>query len=117
MVKDDNGNESLKKVTAVVNRLLMSTADIVKNQNGLPYAVRKQGAGLASILKCSTTGAYILTYDREDGSLMDRSKIELGDDPAKTGVYTLKFSIENFTDKRLTDDEEHQNSTNNKQAN
>ena len=104
MVKDEYGNESLKKVTEVVNRLMMSTADIVKNQNGLPYAVRKQGAGLASILKCSTTGAYILTYDREDGSLMDRSKIELGDDPAKTGVYTLKFSIENFTDKNDTPD-------------
>jgi len=103
MVKDENGNESLKKVTAVVNRLMMSTADIVKNQNGLPYAVRKQGAGLASILKCSTTGAYILTYDREDGNVMDRSKIELGDDPMMTGVYTLKFSIENFTDKMLVD--------------
>ena len=109
MVKDENGNESLKKVTEVVNRLLMSTADIVKNQNGLPYAVRKQGAGLASILKCSTTGAYILTYDRDDGSLMDRTKIELGDDPAKTGVYTLKLSIENFTDKVLIDDAGHTN--------
>ena len=99
LVKDDNGNESLKKVTEVVNRLMMSSADIVLNQNGLPYSVRKQGAGLANILKCSTTGAYILTYDREDGTVMDRTKIELGDDPLKTGVYTLKFSIQNFTDK------------------
>ena len=99
LVKDENGQESLKKVTEVVNRLMMSSADIVLNQNGLPYSVRKQGAGLASILKCSTTGAYILTYDKDNGSVMDRTKIELGDDPAKTGVYTLKFSIENFTDK------------------
>ena len=99
LVKDENGNESLKKVTEVVNRLMMSSADIVLNQNGLPYSVRKQGAGLANILKCSTTGAYILTYDRDEGTLMDRTKIELGDDPTKKGVYTLKFSIQNFTDK------------------
>ena len=84
---------------------MMSTADIVLNQNGLPYAVRKQGAGLASILKCSTTGAYILTYEKDDRSVvMDRTKIELGDDPSKTGVYTLKFSVENFTDKILVDE-------------
>ena len=87
------------KVTAVVNRLMMSTADIVLNKNGLPYSVRKQGAGLANLLNCANTGAYILTYDRIDGSVMDKSKIELGDDPNKTGVYTLKFSIDNFGNK------------------
>ena len=84
------------EVNARVNRLLMSTADIVRNTNGLPYAVRKQGAGLANLVSASTTPAYILTYDRVDGSIMDKSKIELGDDPTKSGVYTLKFSIQNF---------------------
>ena len=83
-------------VSAMVNRLLMSTADIIYNQTGLPDAVRKQGAGLANLTSASTTTAYIMTYDREDGSLMEKSKIELGDDPAKTGVYTLNFSVNNF---------------------
>ena len=83
-------------ISAMVNRLLMSTADIIYNQTGLPYAVRKQGAGLANLTSASTTTAYIMTYDREDGSLMEKSKIELGDDPAKTGVYTLNFSVNNF---------------------
>ena len=83
-------------VAAMVNRLIMSTADILYNQNGLPYAVRKQGAGLANLTSASTTSAYIMTYDREDGSLMDKSKIELGDDPEKTGVYNLSFSVNNF---------------------
>ena len=96
MIKDENGEVSLKKVTAVINRLMMSTADIVYNQNGLPYAVRKQGAGLANLFNSAKTGAYILTYDRADGSLMDKSKIELGDDPSKTGVYVLRFAIDNF---------------------
>ena len=84
------------EVTACVNRLMMSTADIIINTNGLPYAVRKQGAGLANLANSAKTPAYILTYDRKDGSVMDKSKIELGDDPERTGVYNLKFSIRNF---------------------
>ena len=97
--KDNFGNlsaENQMKVTAMVNRLMMSTADIIINKNGLPYSVRKQGSGLVSLTDSTLTDAYIITYDRNDGSVMDKSKIELGDDPAKTGVYTLKFSIENF---------------------
>ena len=97
--KDNFGNlsaENQMKVTAMVNRLMMSTADIVNNKNGLPYSVRKQGAGLVNLTDSITTDAYILTYDRKDGSVMDKSKIELGDDPLKTGVYTLNFAIENF---------------------
>ncbi len=95
-IRDEFPGISDVEVNAKINRLLMSTADIVINKNGLPYAVRKQGAGLANLTAASTTTAYILTYDRYDGSVMDKSKIELGDDPSKTGVYTLKFAIENF---------------------
>ncbi len=88
-------------VTALVNQLLMSTADIVRNVNGLPYAVRKQGAGLANLDKAAATLAYIITYNK-DGSEMSASKLELGDDPSKTGVYTLHFSLKNFGDTSLT---------------
>ena len=95
-ITNESGVIDYVEVNAIVNRLLMSTADIVYNKNGLPYAVRKQGAGLANLDSASATNAYILTYDRLDGSVMDKSKIELGDDPAKTGVYTLKFTIDNF---------------------
>ena len=84
------------EVNAIINRLMMSTADIIYNKNGNPYSVRKQGAGLANLVNCAGTTAYILTYDRETNAVMDKSKIELGDDPAKTGVYTLVFTIDNF---------------------
>ncbi len=84
------------EVGAMVNRLLMSTADIMLNKNGLPYAVRKQGAGLGNLDKAAETFAYIITYDRYDGSIMDKSKIELGDDPTRSGEYTLTFSVNNF---------------------
>ncbi len=89
-------------VNSMVNRLLMSTADIIINKNGLPYSVRKQGAGLANLTDSGLTPAYIITYDRQDGSVMDKSKIELGDDPDKTGVYSFKFSIENFGNTSLS---------------
>ncbi len=91
------------EITAMVNRLLMSTADITFGKNGLPYAVRKQGAGLANLTDSAATNAYIATYNK-DGSIMDKSKVELGDDPSKTGVYTLNFGIVNFGTSTLSYD-------------
>ncbi len=87
----------------MVYRLLMSTADITYNKNGLPYAVRKQGAGLANLQSAVATPAVLLTYDA-DGNPMDKVKIELGDDAQKTGVYTLTFTVQNFGDKQLSYD-------------
>ena len=86
-----------KKVNAMVNSLLMSTANIALNKNGLPYAVRKQGAGLANLLNSINTPAYITTYDRY-GAVMDKAKLELGDDREKKGVYEMKFTVNNFGD-------------------
>ena len=82
-------------VTTMVYRLMMSTADIILNKNGLPYAVRKQGAGLANLYDALASNAVIITYGK-DGKPMDKTKLELGDDPAKTGVYTMTFAVENF---------------------
>ena len=89
-IADDN-----VKVNEMVNKLMMSTADIALNTNGLPYAVRKQGAGLANLFSSLNTTAYITTYDA-DGNAMDKPKLELGDDASKTGVYEMSFSIHNF---------------------
>lgn len=97
-IADDN-----VQVTAMVNKLMMSTADIISNKNGLPYAVRKQGAGLANLLSSINTQAYITTYDSE-GKEMDKTKLELGDDPEKKGVYELSFTVNNFGDKALSYD-------------
>ena len=83
------------KINETVNRLMMSTADIILNKNGLPYSVRKQGAGLANLTDSAATNAYILTYDK-NGELMEKPKLELGDDASKKGVYTMEFSIVNF---------------------
>ncbi len=90
-------------VNTLMNQLMMSTADIILNKNGLPYAVRKQGAGLANLLNCVNTDAIIITYD-EDGKAMDKTKLELGDDPDKTGVYTMSFTVKNFGSSSLSYD-------------
>ena len=97
----DNGEFDYVEVNAVVYRLLMSTADIIYNKNGLPYAVRKQGAGLANLNSCALSTAYVLTYDEGVTeytleNAMNTSKLELGDDPSKNGVYTMTFSVFNF---------------------
>ena len=89
------------EVNKMVNCLLMSTADIALNTNGLPYAVRKQGAGLANLNNVLNTKAYIVTYDK-DGKQMDTTKLELGDDPNKTGVYEMTFEVKNFGSDKLT---------------
>ncbi|MBQ9848636.1 MAG: leucine-rich repeat protein [Clostridia bacterium] len=92
-----------KKVNAMAFALMMSTADIAIGQNGLPYSVRKQGAGLANLTSSITTKAYIKTFD-ENGSVMDKAKLELGDDRDKNGVYEMKFAINNFGSDELTYD-------------
>ena len=97
----ENGEIDYVAVNAVINRLLMSTADIVYNKNGLPYSVRKQGAGLGNLTSASTSSAMILTYEKgttEFGlaNAMTKTKLELGDDLKKTGKYTFTFSVLNF---------------------
>ena len=89
-----------KDVTALVNQIMMSTADIAYNKIGLPYAVRKQGAGLANLTKATTTPAYLTTF--EGDKVMDKAKLELGDDKNKTGVYEMTFAINNITRSALS---------------
>ncbi len=89
------------KVNEIVNKLVMSTADIAYNTNGQPYAVRKQGAGLANLMSAINTDAYITTYHNY-GTPMDKTKLELLDDPERTGVYTMKFTVHNFGDGSLS---------------
>ena len=79
-----------------VNQLLMSTATIVYDENGLPYAVRKQGAGLGDIGKAISTDAYLYV---ENSS---KTKLELGDDADRTGVYKMSFHVSNTSNQVKT---------------
>ena len=68
--------------------LLMSTAGIIM-ENELPYSVRNQGAGLASIEKLILADSYILVDGQPDGKV----KAELGDGKAER---TFSFTIHNL---------------------
>lgn len=97
--RDANGNElSAVEYSNLCNQLLMSTATIIKNQEGNPYSPRKQGAGLASLYNAVTTKA-IITVDGQD-----RPKLELKDDPERKGVYTLEFGVKNLSQSTLSYD-------------
>ena len=92
-LKEAYPTKTAKEISILANQLLMSTATIVVNQKGNPYSPRKQGAGLASLYNAVNTSAYITV----DG--IDRSKLELLDDPNRTGVYEMEFNVENLTNK------------------
>ncbi len=91
-------NYSYKQISVMTNQLLMSTASIALNEQGNPYSPRKQGAGLASLYNAVNTKGYITV----DG--IDRSKLELLDDPKREGVYTMEFNVVNLADYALTYD-------------
>lgn len=79
----------------MVNTLLMSTARPAK-LNNTPRSVRVQGAGQADLVAAVSTKAYL----RVDGSV--RPKLEIGDDPEKTGIFSFSFDVVNFGNSPLT---------------
>ncbi len=86
------------EVTSMVNQLLMSTAIICKNEVGNPYSVRKQGAGLATMMNAVKTNAYLYVKGQT------KSKLELGDDKEKTGKYVASFNIRNISNTEMVYD-------------
>lgn len=88
-------NLSLREKEAMVNTILMSTATPVYDKGGDYALVRDQGAGEMNVEKAITTTAYLSVANCE------RPKLEIGDDPQKTGVYTLTFTVNNFGDSDL----------------
>ncbi len=79
-----------------VYQLLMSTATMARNEQNNPYSPRKQGAGLAGITDAVNTEGYLTVEG------CDKPKLELGDDPKKTGVYEMEFTVHNISDKSMT---------------
>lgn len=95
-LKDTYPDKTANEIKNMANQLMMSSAKIVKNEENNPYSPRKQGAGLADLYNTVNTKAYITV----DG--IDRTKLELGDDKNRTGVYTMNFNIVNLSNDTLT---------------
>ena len=81
-------NMSQQEITALADKLLMSTAVPVKNEQSLPYSPRKQGAGLVQLARATTAKAYLASA--EDGL----PKAELGD--STDGSFSFSFQAHNL---------------------
>ncbi len=97
-VDDMFPNSSSAEKQVLVDSILMSTANPIVDSAGSYASVRKQGAGLMDLEGAVTTTAYLSV----EGSV--RPKLELGDDPEKTGEFVLAFTINNFGDTDLAYD-------------
>ena len=74
---------------ALIDNLLMSTAQPVIAPNGAAYTPRKQGAGLANVSAAIHAESYLTV----DGG---RPKAELGE--SEEGKYTFTFTVHNISD-------------------
>ena len=96
-------NEKYPTLTPVqsrdlVEQLCMSTATIANDMKGNPYSPRKQGAGIADLVKATSTPAYL--YVNADGT--GKTKLELGDDPQRKGVYTMTLYLKNLSNEAVS---------------
>lgn len=86
-------NMTQQEITALSNKLLMSTAVPVKNKQSLPYSPRKQGAGLVQLGRATKAKAYLSSAE---GGL---PKAELGD--SKSGSFSFSFQANNLSTREI----------------
>lgn len=97
-LKEKYPSYTYQQISVMANQMLMSTATIIVDQQANPYSPRKQGAGLASLSNVVNTKAYLTVEG------IDRTKLELGDDKEKRGVYEMTFSVVNLSEDTLSYD-------------
>ena len=92
----------------LIQSLLMSTATpLIEEDSGSYYSIMKQGSGLANVENAINSDIVILMEStavngeaRKDISAYAKDgkvKAELGDDPERTGKYTVEFTLNNIT--------------------
>ena len=81
------------EITALANKLLMSTAVPVKNEQSLPYSPRKQGAGLVQLARATEAKAYLSSAE---GGL---PKAELGS--STDGSFSFSFQANNLSSSEI----------------
>ncbi|MBD9257060.1 MAG: alanine--tRNA ligase, partial [Faecalibacterium sp.] len=100
-MKESNVKADGLTTRALIQSLLMSTAvpmyqDYGEGKYGY-YSVMQQGAGLANVGAAVSAGTYIMMDKNANAGAADgKVKVELGDDPARTGEYNFGFTIYNL---------------------
>ena len=80
----------------LLQSLIMSTAEPLKDGDGQYYPLFQQGAGLLSGSAIVGADSFIMMGENATPSYADgKIKAELGDDPKKTGIYSFDFTIYN----------------------
>ena len=83
----------------IINSLLMSTAFPMFSAQGTPYPVLQQGAGLADVYAATMAKTFIMMGADATASYADgKVKVELGDDPERSGKYTYTFDLTNISE-------------------
>ncbi|MEG1711058.1 MAG: S8 family serine peptidase, partial [Clostridia bacterium] len=98
MIKEKYPQLSGDERTALTYQYVMSTAKIITDINGVPVTPRAQGSGIVDINAALSTDAYLTVTGK------DRTKLNLGSDVNKDGIYTLSFNLVNTSDKALSYD-------------
>ena len=97
-LKENNVTVSNLTTRSLIQSLLMSTAVPMKTEDGNYYSLLQQGAGLANVGDAINAHSYItMDADATSGAADGKVKVELGDDPAKTGVYTFGFTLNDLS--------------------
>ena len=87
-------------VRQLAQSLLMSTAVPMREaaSGGGYYSILNQGAGLARVDLAVAAESWVEVLGQSDGKV----KAELGDDPDRTGAYTVEFVIHNMKGEDMT---------------
>ena len=75
-----------KEQAELAEQMLISTANILTDENGNIYTPRKQGAGLANAVNAVTSG-----------TIVRNPNVSLGDDPDFTGIFDIELKLYNMT--------------------
>ncbi len=87
----------------IIQSLLMSTATPVQVSEGVYYPVLQQGAGLANVSDAMAADSWITMAPGSSSGYADgKIKVELFDDPERTGSYSATFTVNNLTDEEKT---------------
>ena len=83
----------------LIQSLLMSTAQPLKESDGIYFPVIQQGAGMANVYDAITADSFItMAPGSSSGDADGKIKVELYDDPSRTGSYKATFTVNNLTD-------------------
>lgn len=97
-LKNKYPNYTNAEIAELTNEIVMSTAFVTTDESGTPITPRKQGAGIANLKAALAANAYL----KVDGST--KAKLELGDDPTRSGVYKMTFNVVNTSANTLNYD-------------